>query len=59
MGTGTRDRIATSSSSLVDVVGQCLEGEHEAVAHDVERHVADVLRQDVVAAADRTPGHGP
>ena len=40
-----------------DVVGQRLERQHQAVAHDVERHVEHVLRQDVVAAAHE--GQGP
>ena len=35
-----------------DVVGERLEGQDEPVAHDVVGHVEDVLRQDVVAAAD-------
>ena len=44
--------IVRRSWSLRDVVRERLEGEDEAVAQDVERHVHDVLGQRVVAAPD-------
>ncbi len=51
-GSGIAVKMTIEQHIAVDVVGQRLVGEHQAVADHVQREVADVLGQDIGAVTD-------